>query len=56
VHTSGSEINAYQITFYREYNLKDDEDGEKSIIGTIAGNFDRSYVNGEIVTISIPGG
>ena len=63
VHTSGSDVNAYELKIYREFNLEDDdEDGEESVIYTQSGNFknplnqdqDITYTNGDTAIVYVP--
>ena len=64
VHTSGSKVSAYELKIYKEFNVEDDEDGEKSIVYQQAGNFidpndsnsTITYTNGDEVEIQIPPG
>lgn len=53
VHTSGSYVNAYEITFYKEFNVEDDKDGEDSIVWRTWANFDKPYTNGDIVQLPL---
>ena len=56
VHTAGSNVSAYELKIYKEFNVEDDEDGEKSIVYQQAGNFTDpdTYTNGDEVTITVP--
>lgn len=62
VHTAGSNVSAYELKIYKEFNVEDDEDGEKSIVYQQAGNFIDptnpsglvTYTNGDQVTITVP--
>ena len=56
VHTAGSNVSAYELKIYKEFNVEDDEDGEKSIVYQQAGNFadPDTYTNGDEVTITVP--
>lgn len=63
-HTAGSNISAYELKIYKEFNVEDDEDGEKSIVYKQSGNFENplnpseniTYTNGDTVVFHVPSG
>ena len=62
VHTAGANVSAYELKIYKEFNVEDDVDGEKSIVYSTSGNFTNptdptqniTYTNGDEAFISVP--